>query len=100
MGAGITLPKKEKKEQIHKMIEKFHLMGQGEKNIPSSSPAAKAADGLARIMAYRPDVILLDEPFSALDAYLKEQLHLELLELLKDYSGDVPLVTHSRDEGI
>ena len=49
-------------------------------------------------MAYRPDVILLDEPFSALDAYLKEQLLLELLELLKDYSGDVILVTHSRDE--
>ena len=43
-------------------------------------------------------MILLDEPFSALDAYLKEQLLLELLELLKDYSGDVILVTHSRDE--
>ena len=98
VGAGITLPKKEKEEQIHKMIEKFHLMGQEKKYPFQLSGGQKQRTALARIMAYRPDVILLDEPFSALDAYLKEQLLLELLELLKDYSGDVILVTHSRDE--
>ena len=98
VGAGITLPKKEKEEQIHKMIEKFHLMGQEKKYPFQLSGGQKQRTALARIMAYRPDVILLDEPFPALDAYLKEQLLLELLELLKDYSGDVILVTHSRDE--
>ena len=80
------------------MIEKFHLTGL-EKKYPSQlSGGQKQRTALARIMAYRPDVLLLDEPFSALDAYLKEQLLLELLELLQDYSGDVILVTHSRDE--
>ena len=98
VGAGITLPKKEKEEQIPKMIEKVHLMGQEKKYPFQLSGGQKQRTALARIMAYRPDVILLDEPFSALDAYLKEQLLLELLELLKDYSGDVILVTHSRDE--
>ena len=53
---------------------------------------------LARILAYEPDVIMLDEPFSALDFYLKEQLQLQVKEVLKNYSGDALLVTHSRDE--
>ncbi len=98
VGAGLILPKKEKQEQVCRMIEKFHLTGL-EKKYPSQlSGGQKQRTALARIMAYRPDVLLLDEPFSALDAYLKEQLLLELLELLQDYSGDVILVTHSRDE--
>lgn len=49
-------------------------------------------------MAYKPDVILLDEPFSALDMYLKDRLQQELLELLEDYEGTVIMVSHSRDE--
>lgn len=98
VGAGLILPKKEKQEQVCRMIDKFHLTGL-EKKYPSQlSGGQKQRTALARIMAYRPDVLLLDEPFSALDAYLKEQLLLELLELLQDYSGDVILVTHSRDE--
>ena len=53
---------------------------------------------LARIMAYEPDVILLDEPFSALDMYLKDQLQQELIEMLEDYEGTVIMVSHNRDE--
>lgn len=53
---------------------------------------------LARILASEPDVLMLDEPFSALDYYLKEHLQMELLELLKRYEGDILMVTHSRDE--
>ena len=53
---------------------------------------------LARIMAYEPEVILLDEPFSALDGYLKDRLQLELEEMLEDYQGTVIMVSHSRDE--
>lgn len=53
---------------------------------------------LARVLASDPDVLMLDEPFSALDAYLKEQLQIELLEVLKEYRGEVLMVTHSRDE--
>lgn len=49
-------------------------------------------------MAYEPDVILLDEPFSALDAYLRERMLTELMEMLSDYEGTVIMVSHSRDE--
>ena len=43
-------------------------------------------------------MILLDEPFSALDVYLRDQLQREMMEFLKEYSGTVILVSHSRDE--
>ncbi len=53
---------------------------------------------MARILAYSPDVILLDEPFSAMDTFLKEQLRIELSNILKDFDGFSILVTHNRDE--
>ena len=53
---------------------------------------------LARILAYEPDALLLDEPFSAMDAYLKERLRLELKKTLSEYEGVSVMVTHDRDE--
>jgi molybdate transport system ATP-binding protein len=53
---------------------------------------------LARIMANEPEAILLDEPFSALDSYLKDSLHEQLLEMLTNYAGDVLIVSHNLDE--
>ena len=53
---------------------------------------------LARMMIGEPEAILLDEPFSALDGYLKDVLQREMQDFLKDYPGDMILVTHSRDE--
>ena len=53
---------------------------------------------LARILVSRPRVLLLDEPFSALDAHLRDKLQLEVRELLGRFGRDAVLVTHSRDE--
>ena len=53
---------------------------------------------LARILASEPEALLLDEPFSALDSYLKWQVELELAELLDTFPGPVLFVTHDRDE--
>lgn len=53
---------------------------------------------VARILASRPKLLLLDEPFSALDAHLRLQLQIELKQTLSAYGGTVLLVTHSRDE--
>ncbi|MCI9121734.1 MAG: ATP-binding cassette domain-containing protein [Oscillibacter sp.] len=53
---------------------------------------------IARILAAEPEAILLDEPFSALDSYLKWQLELELQDVLSRFPGPVLWVSHDRGE--
>ena len=98
IAAGLKGKKQENAKRVREMIEKFQLTGL-EKRFPAElSGGQQQRVALARIMAYKPDVILLDEPFSALDMYLKDRLQQELLELLEDYEGTVIMVSHSRDE--
>lgn len=98
IGVGIKGSKEEKKKAINDMVERFHLGGL-ENHYPSQlSGGQQQRTALARMLAIKPDVMLLDEPFSALDAYLKEELHIELNNILKSYDGEAILVTHSRDE--
>ena len=53
---------------------------------------------LARILASRPRILMLDEPFSALDSYLREEVEGEVGSLLSNFDGTALLVTHDRDE--
>ena len=53
---------------------------------------------LARILCSEPEAILLDEPFSALDSYLKWNLEIELADLLATFNGPILWVSHDRDE--
>lgn len=98
IGIALRCGKKEKEKKVREMIDRFSLQGL-EKKLPGQlSGGQQQRTALARIMIYEPDMILLDEPFSALDSYLKEQTQRECLELLQDYPGTVILVSHSRDE--
>ncbi|MBD7915041.1 ATP-binding cassette domain-containing protein [Clostridium sp. Sa3CUN1] len=98
IGIGLDLPKDEKKKKIDKMINVFHLQGLEKKYPRQLSGGQQQRVALARCIIYEPDVLMLDEPFSALDTYLKEKLQTEVLELLKLYKGEVLMVTHSREE--
>ena len=53
---------------------------------------------LARIMVNEPRMLMLDEPFSALDAHLRDSLKIELRDMLQEYGREVLMVTHSREE--
>ncbi|MBQ9196508.1 MAG: ATP-binding cassette domain-containing protein [Clostridia bacterium] len=53
---------------------------------------------LARIRVNKPELLLLDEPFSALDTHLRMRLQMQMLEVLEEYGRPVLMVTHSRDE--
>lgn len=90
--------KKKNQEQVKKMIRRFRLEGLEKRYPRELSGGQQQRVALARIMAYEPSVILLDEPFSALDVFLKDRLQQELMDLLSDYEGTVVLVSHSRDE--
>lgn len=91
------LPKDDKKT-VSEMIERFHLNGLEKRYPRQLSGGQQQRVALARILAYGPDVILLDEPFSAMDTFLKEQLRIELVRSLKDFDGFSIMVTHDRDE--
>ena len=92
------LSKDDDKKIVSEMIRRFHLEGLEKRYPRQLSGGQQQRVALARILAYGPDVILLDEPFSAMDAFLKEQLRMELVNLLKDFDGFSVMVTHNRDE--
>ncbi len=95
---AIGLSKNDDRKIVSEMIKRFHLEGLEKRYPRQLSGGQQQRVALARILAYGPDVILFDEPFSALDTYLKEQLRIELVNMLKDFYGFSILVTHDRDE--
>ncbi len=95
---AVGLDKNDDEKIVSKIIKRFRLEGLEKRYPRQLSGGQQQRVALARIMAYGPDVILLDEPFSAMDTYLKEQLRIELVNSLKDFKGFSVLVTHDRDE--
>ena len=93
-GAGRT----ENRSVIREMLCRFRLEGL-EKHRPAQlSGGQQQRAALARIILTEPSILLLDEPFSALDSYIRWQTELELSELLDSFGGTTLLVTHSREE--
>lgn len=90
--------KKKKQEMVVAMMESMHLTGLESLKPHQLSGGQQQRTALARVLVGKPEVLLLDEPFSALDSYLKEQLMTELRKMLGYFDKDVLLVTHSRDE--
>ena len=80
------------------MIRALRLEGL-EKRLPAAlSGGQQQRAALARILAAKPKILMLDEPFSALDSYLREQVEGEVGALLAAFQGPALLVTHNRDE--
>lgn len=83
---------------VDSLLNMFNLQGLNDKYPEYLSGGQKQRVALARIFAYNPNILLLDEPFSALDTHLKEKLQLNLSKFLNKFEGYSILVTHNRDE--
>ncbi len=91
-------PKKEKLSQAHEMIEAFKLSGLENRYPAEISGGQKQRVAFARALIRRPEVLLLDEPFSALDQPLRTEMRHFLKGIRKRFSIPVVLVTHDFGE--
>ncbi len=95
---GDRLPHPERESRVARVIDQVHLRGFEDRFPSQLSGGQQQRVALARALAIQPEAILLDEPLSALDAYLQSQVETQLMEILRDYSGVVLYVTHNLEE--
>ncbi|MGB7502175.1 MAG: ABC transporter ATP-binding protein [Azonexus sp.] len=84
--------------RVRQLLATVGLAGQGDKFPHELSGGQQQRVALARALAPRPELILLDEPFSNLDVGLRERLSLEVREILKREGSTAILVTHDQNE--
>ena len=95
-----NLPEHEKREIAMEHLDMVGLTAAAEKKITQISGGMKQRVAIARALAIRPDVLILDEPFGALDAITKEELQEELLKIWNTQKCTVLMITHDIDEAL
>lgn len=90
--------KSQRAQTVQQMITAMHLDGMEHKKPHQLSGGQQQRVALARILVNAPDVLLLDEPFSALDSHLRFQMENELRSAIGRFGKTVLLVSHNRDE--
>jgi len=97
---GTTEKKSTQKERVHRVLELVQL-GHAEHKYPHElSGGMKQRVGIARALSIEPKVLLLDEPFGALDALTRARLQDELMRIVAATGSTVLMVTHDVDEAV
>ncbi|WP_096203147.1 ABC transporter ATP-binding protein [Bacillus sp. FJAT-45350] len=93
-------PKAEVKEVVERYLKLVHLWDFRD-HLPSQlSGGMKQRVSLARVLAFNPDVLLMDEPFGALDAQTREEMQVELQRIWSESKKSVLFVTHDIEEAV
>ena len=96
--AGVE--KRQRREIARQMLKKVGLLEAEKKFIWQLSGGMRQRVGIARALAADPQLLLLDEPFGALDAFTREQMQELLLNLWRDSGKQVLLITHDIEEAV
>lgn len=101
MGLEIRkVPKRERKETAEHFLDLVGLSGFAHRYPHELSGGMRQRVAIARALAYSPDLLLMDEPFAALDAQTREILQAELLRIWEAHKKTIVFITHSLDEAI
>ena len=95
-----TLPEAQKREIALEHLAMVGLSEAADKKITQISGGMKQRVAIARALSIRPEVLILDEPFGALDAITKEELQEELLSIWNTQKCTVLMITHDIDEAL
>ena|GEM_PF-545723 len=95
---GVAVPKDKREAVVARFIRDFSLDGMESQAPATLSGGQKQQVALARMLAADPELILLDEPLSALDSNLRMELQLQILDVFDRYRKPILFVSHSRDE--
>lgn len=97
-GLNRTLSSNQAQTIVHQQLAAVHLDHLAEHYPHELSGGQQQRVALARALAPQPEVLLLDEPFSALDTHLRAQIEQQLIDRLQSYPGITLLVTHNLEE--
>lgn len=92
------LPKAEQQKRCHDLLKLVQLEGMEKRTPDQLSGGQQQRVALARALAPKPDLLLLDEPFSSLDSRLRRELARDVRQILKQQGTTAIMVTHDQDE--
>ena len=93
-------PAAETRQAVKRFLELVHLESFADRSVRALSGGQQQRVAVARALAVRPKLLLLDEPFSALDRKLRETMQIDLRRLLRELGTTSVFVTHDQDEAL